>query len=165
MESSAFEGLRLLRNKGYFVFLQHKASRFVVARADIIADKVDADLEDSSKYVLLEEEDTEDILDKIKAWWMKNNKLLSVVDEDILNWLLNPNSKPGKMKILLKTHKPDLPVREVFSVCSQPVEHLSAFLQHSYLGPIVSSGVLKWRLRDTKELLQFIHSVNDQIKK
>ena len=54
---------------------------------------------------------------------------------------------------------------EVFSVCSQPVENLSAFLQYSYLGPIVNSGVLKWRLRDTKSTIQFIHHVNDHIKK
>ena len=68
------------------------------------------------------------------------------------------------MKVLLKTHKENLPVREVFSVCNQPVEHLSALLQHCYLGPIVNSGILKWRLKDTKEFIKFLHRVNDHIK-
>ena len=43
-------------------------------------------------------------------------------------------------------------------------ENLSAFVQFSYLGPIIDSGVLKWRLRDTKELIQFLHGVNDNIR-
>ena len=48
----------------------------------------------------------------------------------------------------------------MFSVCSQPVEKLSSFIQHLYLGPIVNSGVLKWRLKDTKDFITFIHDVN-----
>ena len=55
-------------------------------------------------------------------------------------------------------------MREVFSVCSQPVENLSALIQHCYLGPIVNSGKLKWRLKDTNHLVQFLHMVNDHIK-
>ena len=89
---------------------------------------------------------------------------LSALDEDISSWLMNPESRAGKLKVLLKTHKPNTPAREVFSVCNQPVENLSSFLQFSYLGPIVNSGILKWRLRDTKELIQFLHGVNDKIK-
>ena len=52
-------------------------------------------------------------------------------------------------------------MREVFSVCAQPVENLSSLIQFSYLGPIVNSGVLKWRLQDTTDLIKFLHSVND----
>ena len=96
---------------------------------------------------------------------MRNKMHISVVEEDISSWLVNPDSKAGKLKVLIKTHKEDNPVREVFSVCGQPVQNLSSFLQFSYLGPFTNSGVLKWRLRDTKEFIQFLHDVNDQIKK
>ena len=163
-ESSALKEIRLLKQQGFSVFLQDKASRFVIAKRAVIEDKVDVDLDDSTRYTKLEEDDTGDILLKIVSWWSKSKSHLTTVDEDILNWLVNPEAKAGKLKVLLKTHKPNLPVREVFSVCSQPVENLSAFLQYSYLGPIVNSGVLKWRLRDTKEFIQFVHGFNDFIR-
>ena len=85
------------------------------------------------------------------------------IDKDIRSWLINDDAKPGKLNVLLKTHKSGLPVREVFSVCSQPVENLSALLQFRYLGPIANSGILKWRLKDTTHLIQFLHMVNDYI--
>ena len=40
---------------------------------------------------------------------------------------------------------------------------MSAFLQFCYLGPVVNSGVLKWRLQDTNDLVRFLHSVNDYL--
>jgi hypothetical protein len=152
-ESSAFKELRVLKQKGFSVFLQDKSSRFVIAKQNIIASKVDADLADTTRYTTMEEDDTATILLQIKSWWGKYKSKLSAVDMDISDWLLNTKSKLGKMKVLLKTHKPHLPVREVFSVCNQSVEHLSALLQHCYLGPIVNSGILKWRLKDTKEFI------------
>ena len=164
MESKALKELRNLKQTGFSVFLQDKSSRFVIAKKDLIEDKVDMDLDDSTRYTKLEEDDTHAILLQIESWWSRNKSHLTTLDEDISNWLINPDSKPGKMKVLLKTHKPNLPVREVFSVCSQPVERLSSFPQHSYLGPIVNSGNLQWRLRDTKEFIQFIHSFNDHIR-
>ena len=163
-ESSAFKELRVLKQNGFSVFLQDKSSRFVIAKQNIIAGKVDEDIADTTRYTTMEEDDTDKILLQIKSWWRKHNSKLSAVDMDISDWLLNTKSKPGKMKVLIKTHKQNLPVREVFSVCNQPVENLSALLQYCYLGPIVNSGILKWRLRDTKELIQFLHQVNDYIK-
>ena len=162
-ESIAFSEVRQLKQNGISVFLQDKSSRFVLARQEMVMQKVDQDLHDATRYQVIED-DTEDILHDIEDWWRKHRKNLSVLDEDISSWLVNPDSRPGKLKVLLKTHKPQCPVREVFSVCSQPVENLSAFLQYSYLGPIVNSGALQWRLRDTKELIQFLHGVNDWIR-
>ena len=161
VESKAFTELRVLKEEGVSVFLQDKSSRFVIAKRDIIADKVEEDLNDPSRYVRMEEDDTSKILDQIQAWYRKRKKNLSEVDDDISDWLINKDARPGKMKVLIKTHKPGLPVREVFSVCSQPVENLSSLLQFCYLGPIVNSGVLKWRLKDTTDLIKFVHSVND----
>ena len=163
-ESKAFKEIRLLKQKGFPVFLQDKASRFVIADRDSIEDKVENDLSDAERYQIMEEDDIPDILLLIKNWWLKNKQYLSVMEEDISSWLINPEARPGKLKVLIKTHKPNTPVRAVFSVCGQPVENLSSFLQFSYLGPIINSGVLQWRLRDTKELIQFIHGVNDKIK-
>ena len=99
----------------------------MIARTDLIARKVDEDLNDDERYTKLDNDDTKDILDKIEFWWHNEKVNLSVLKEDILEWLVNPESKPGKMK----THKPNLPVREVFSVCAQSVENLSAFIQHA----------------------------------
>ena len=162
-ESIAFSEIRKLKQDGISVFMQDKASRFVLAEQDMVIQKVDTDLHDVTRYNTVED-DTEEILHSIQDWWKKHKKNLSVLDDDISSWLVNLKSRPGKLKVLLKTHKSQCPVREVFSVCSQPVENLSAFLQFSYLGPIVNSGVLKWRLRDSKELIQFLHGVNDWIK-
>ena len=163
-ESKAFKELRLLKNEGVSVFLQDKSSRFVVAKREIIEAKVEADMSDSTRYAKIGEDDTDNILKQIEEWYKKRKKNLSEVDVDISDWLINKDAKPGKLKALLKTHKAGLPVREVFSVCSQPVENLSSFLQFSYLGPIVNSGVLKWRLKDTTDLIKFIHSVNDNLR-
>ena len=162
-ESRAFTDLREMKKEGISVFLQDKSSRFVVAKSDIIAAKVDNDMNDHLRYQKMDEDDTIQILKKIQAWYKKRKKNLTVVDDDISEWLINNDSKPGKVKVLVKTHKPDMPVREVFSVCSQPVENLSSFLQFSYLGPIVNSGVLKWRLKDTNEFIKFLHTVNDYL--
>ena len=135
LESKAFKELRNLKADGFSVFLQDKSSRFVIAKRELIEEKVDEDLNDSTKYIKLNEDDLDSILHQIQSWWSRNKSCLAVED-DISAWLVNPNSKPGKMKVLLKTHKPNLPVREVFSVCNQPVEHLSAFIQHCYLGQL-----------------------------
>ena len=104
---------------------------------------------------------------RAKSWkgWMVWEK-----EEDSLSggwghfWLVSKQRlSAGKIKVLIKTHKPDMPVWEVFSVCSQPVEKLSSFFQFSYLGPIVNYGVLKWRLKDTNEFIRFLHPVNDHL--
>ena len=163
MESKAFTELRKLKADGVSVFLQDKSSRFVLAKSEVIAEKVDKDMNDLARYEKIGDDDSIQILDKIKAWYKKRKKNLSEVTEDISDWLINVKAKPGKLKVLIKTHKPNLPVREVFSVCSQPVENLSALLQFSYLGPIVNSGVLKWRLKDTTDFVRFLHSVNDYL--
>ena len=155
--------MRSLKLDGISVFLQDKSSRFVIAKQDIIASKVDLDLNDT-RYQRIEEDDCDVILNQIADWYSHYKDSLSVVETDISNWLINCEAKPGKLKVLLKTHKPGVPVREVFSVCSQPVENLSALIQHCYLGPIVNSGKLKWRLKDTNHLVQFLHTVNDYIK-
>ena len=135
----------------------------MVAKTDIIAAKVDQDMNDCLRYEKMVGDDSGQILKRIQDWYKKRKKNLSVVEEDISDWLINEDSKPGKLKVLIKTHKPDMPVREVFSVCSQPVENLSSFLQFCYLGPIVNSGVLKWRLKDTNCFIKFLHSVNDHL--
>ena len=136
----------------------------MIAERVAVKNKVDLDLSDMTKYETIDEDDSQDILLQIATWWRRNKQHLSVVDEDLSSWLVNPESKAGKLKVLIKTHKPDNPVREVFSVCGQSVQNLSSFLQFSYLGPIINSGVLKWRLKDTKEFIHFLHDVNDEIK-
>ena len=133
-ESKAFKELRVLKRNGLSVFLQDKSSRFVIAEQDLIASKVDNDLDDETRYKVLKEDDTQQILLQIQSWYSKHKSNLQGIDVDIGQWLLNAKSKPGKMKVLLKTHKQHLPVREVFSVCSQPVEHLSFLLQYQYKG-------------------------------
>ena len=160
-DSRAFTEIKNLKKNGFSIFLQDKSSRFVIARADSVAAKVDEDIGDTSRYAKLYDDDTMDILNSIDFWWEHSKQHLSALDgQDIKGWLINQEARPGKLKCLLKTHKPGVPIREVFSVCSQPVEKLSSFIQHLYIGPIVNSGVLKWRLKDTKDFITFIHDVN-----
>ena len=101
------------------------------------------DLADDTRYTTVEEDDIQDILLQIGNWWRRSKHHLSAVEDDISSWLVNPEARAGKLKVLIKTHKPNNPVREVFSVCGQAVQNLSSFLQFSYLGPIIDSGVLK----------------------
>ena len=108
-ESRAFTELRHLKTQGISVFLQDKSSRFVIAKKDIIAQKVEADLDDS-RYARLEEDDVSQILDQIDGWYSRYKGSLSGIDSDIRKWLVNPKSKAGKLKVLLKTHKQGLPV-------------------------------------------------------
>ena len=100
--------------------MQNKASRFVIACRETVKTKVDVDLTDAARYVSMEEDDIQNILCQIENWWHRNKFHLSVLDENISSWLINPEAKAGKLKVLIKTHKPNVPVREVFSVCGQP---------------------------------------------
>ena len=114
-ESGAFKELRILKQKGFPVFLQDKASRFVIASRESVKEKVDVDLADDTRYTTVEEDDIQDILLQIGNWWRRSKPHLSAVEDDISSWLVNPEARAGKLKVLIKTHKPNNPVREVFS--------------------------------------------------
>ena len=99
-ESRAFTELKNLKEKGISVFLQDKSSRFVLAKQDIIARKVDDDLNDP-RYSKLEVDDSADIVGKIDNWYSSYKHKLSGVEDDIRSWLVNEQSKPGKLKVFL----------------------------------------------------------------
>ena len=72
------------------------------AHSDSVKMKVDSDVSDVSRYQTIDEDDTQDILLKISSWWRSNKEHLSVVEEDISPWLINPKSRAGKLKVLIK---------------------------------------------------------------
>ena len=69
------------------------------------------------------------------------------------------NVKPGGLRTNLTCQL----LREIYPLgwlIQKPELESSKFLSR----PIIDSGLLQWRLRDAKELIQFLHGVNDKIK-
>ena len=69
---------------------------------------------DDSRYARLEEDDVSQILDQIDGWYSRYKGSLSGIDSDIRKWLVNPKSKADKLKVLLKTHKQGLDIKNMF---------------------------------------------------
>jgi hypothetical protein len=70
LESKAFKELRNLKADGFSVFLQDKSSRFVIAKRELIEEKVDEDLNDSTKYIKLNEDDLDSILHQMVSLFL-----------------------------------------------------------------------------------------------
>ena len=64
---------------------------------------------------------------------------------------------------MLKTHKPNCPVRLTFSSVGSVTRSLSTVLDHVYLKPAIEAGFCKRRLGDTRETVLFIEQVNDYL--
>jgi hypothetical protein len=63
--SRSFTEIKNIKKNGFSIFLQDKSSRFVIARADSVAAKVDDDIGDTSRYAKIYDDDTMDILNSI----------------------------------------------------------------------------------------------------
>ena len=116
--------------------------------------------DDSSTYSLLSVDPTESIIYRLKQWISQHLPKTTVTETDISAWLIPDNTQPGKIRVMLKTHKEGTPLRLIFSSCGTPTRNLSQFLHTSYLKPIVDSGVLRWRIKDTTEFLRHVSKCN-----
>jgi hypothetical protein len=64
---------------------------------------------------------------------------------------------------MMKTHKPNCPVRLTFSSVGSVTRPLSTVLDHVYLKPAIQAGACPRRLGDTRETVLFIESVNEYL--
>ena len=98
---------------------------------------------------------------KVSNWYTKFKPVLKKITEDISDFLLPESVNTPHLKVMLKTHKPNCPVRLTFSSVGSVTRPLSTVLDHVYLKPAIKAGSCTRRLGDTRETLLFIEEVND----
>jgi hypothetical protein len=119
------------------------------------------DLDDVSYYKVEPEDPTEKIKKKIEYWsekWLERD----AITQDVADFVLNlADTKPGNVKPLYKTHKPQpWPIRLLLSGTNTPVQPLSKFVQYNirHLPAHLPNQIL-----DTKEFLQKIQKINQTL--
>ena len=141
---------------GLTIKIQDKGSKFVVIDTDDYEAKMKEQLRNPLHYEKLDSDPSKDFVNVISQWskkWLKKGQ----INEDIAQWVVNDNAKPGKAFGTIKTHKEDNPLRLITSCCGTAIENLSAFTEF-YLKPIAQG--LPSFIKDTTHLLQKIEDLN-----
>ena len=94
--------------------------------------KVELVLSDSSKYKKLDMDTAQTYQSKIKDWYSRNKPVLSSIKEDISQFLLPEDVSTPHLKVLIKTHKTDCPVRLTFSSVGSATRNLSSTLVSTF---------------------------------
>ena len=95
---------RLRTSKDIVVRLQDKGSRFVILDRTDYIDKVESNLHDGS-FDLLPADLSSSYYQMVRDWGVKwVNK--GEIAQPLLDYIINPDAKPGKNYGLIKTHKP-----------------------------------------------------------
>ena len=160
---SAISLARGLPSQGIGIYSQDKSSRICFASLELTNQKVEQILADTSKYKRLPHDGAISYQNKIKSWYSKFKPDLKAIPEDISKFLLPSNVSTPHLKVLIKTHKPNCPVRLTFSSIGSATCNLSNALDFTYLKPIFSSGLCSRRLQDTREALAFVEKVNEYL--
>lgn len=136
--------------------IQDKGSKFVVIDKSDYDTKMKEQLENPLHYQKLEHDPSADYVSVITQWstkWFEKGQ----INEEIANWVINGNAKPGKAFGTIKTHKQGNPLRLITSCCGTAIENLSAFTEF-YLKPLAQN--LPSFVKDTTHLLQRIEELN-----
>ena len=115
-----------------------------------------AHLENPLHYQQLDHDPTQSFTAKIRKW---SNKWLAQgqINNQIADWVINKNAKPGKAFRTIKTHKEGSPLRLITSCCGTAIESLSEFTEF-YLKPLAQE--LPSFIKDTTHLLNQIKELN-----
>ena len=118
-------------------------------------------LEDQDYYDTLTGDPTPTTTKKIKSWaekWLNKG----AIDKNMADYVTNiSDTKPGKCKPLVKTHKPEpYPTRLLISGCGTPVQPISKLVQ---LCINHLTQYLPYQILDTKEFLQKIEEINSSL--
>ena len=135
-----------------------KSSKTIITDLDNDDSLVMADLNDSNYYDCVNNDPTERIKAQIKRWtatWKEKG----VIDDDQAAFISNiSETEPGKIKPLIKTHKPQpWPIRVLLSGSNTPVQPLSKFVQFN-IKHLPSH--LPHQILDTKAFLLKIEKIN-----
>ena len=105
LSKSEYKTLHRLRtSKDIVVRLQDKGSRFVILDRTDYTDKVESNLNDGS-FDLLPGDLSSSYYQMVKDWgvkWVSKGE----ITQPLLDYIINPDAKPGKNYGLSKTHKP-----------------------------------------------------------
>lgn len=116
------------------------------------------ELKDEKHFDAFNNDPTPVITKKIENF---TSKWKGTIDEDIVKFVTDiKNAKPGKVKPLIKTHKPPpFPTRLLLSGCGTPVQPLSKFVQVaiSHL-----TSLLPYQVLDSKEFLAKTLEINEK---
>ena len=145
------------------IYCQDKSSRICFASLSTTNGKVEQVLSDTSKYKRLRYDRAVPYQSKIRAWYRRYKPVLVSITDDISSFLVPDNVATPHLKVMIKTHKPQCPVRLTFSSVGSTTCNLSTVIDHVYLKPTVNSGLCKRRLADTRDALKFIEKVNDHL--
>ena len=113
-------------------------------------------LENPLHYQKLEQDPSADYVGVITQWsarWLEKSQ----INEEIANWVINGNVKPGKAFGTIKTHKQGNPLWLITSCCGTAIENLSAVTEF-YLKPLAQN--LPSFVKDTTHFLQRIEELN-----
>ena len=146
---------QLRTSKDIVVRLQDKGSRFVILdRTDYIY-KVESNLNDGS-FDLLPSDPSSSYYQTVRDWGVKwVNK--GEITQPLLDYIINPDTELGKNYGLIKTHKPNNPIRLITSSNGTAVENLSLFTEY-FLHPSVKKE--PQILIDTTVLLKKVEDIN-----
>ena len=146
---------QLRTSKDIVIRLQDKGSRFVVLDRTDYIDKVESNLGDGS-FDLLPSDPSLAYYQIVKDWgtkWVNKGE----ITQPLLDCILNVRAKPGKNYGLIKTHKPNNPIRLITSGNGTVIENLSVFTEY-FLHPCINKE--PQILADTTALLKKVEDIN-----
>ena len=148
---------KLRSSKDLVVRLQDKGSRFVILDRNDYIDKVEHSLNDGS-FDILGSDPSLSYYHIVKDWgdkWVEKGE----ITQPLVDCILNVNARPGKNYGLIKTHKPNNPIRLITSGNGTAVENLSLFTEY-FLHPCVKKE--PQILIDTTALLNKVTEINNK---
>ena len=148
---------QLRKSKDIVVRLQDKGSRFVILDRNDYIDKVESNLSVGS-FDILSSDPSLSFYHTVKDWgdkWVEKGE----ITKPLVDCILNVNARPGKNYGLIKTHKPNNPIRLITSGNGTAVENLSLFTEY-FLHPCVKKE--PQILIDTTALLNKIADINNK---
>ena len=148
---------QLHKSKDIVVRLQDKGSRFVILDRNGYIDKVESNLSNGS-FDILSSDPSLSFYHTVKDWgdkWVEKGE----ITQPLVDCILNVNARPGKNYGLIKTHKPNNPIRLITSGNGTAVENLSLFTEY-FLHPCVKKE--PQILTDTTALLNKIADINNK---
>ena len=148
--------LKQLRNSDVVIRIQDKGSRFVLIEKGEYEDKMFGQLQNQLHYKPLQEDPTITHLTRVESWcdkWVRKGE----ISNQVANWIVNKEAKPGVAFGNIKTHKVGNPLRLITSCCGTAIENLSAFTEF-YLQPLARE--LPSFIKDTTDLLNRIEDLN-----
>ena len=139
------------------VILQDKGTRFVILDRNDYIDKVECNLNDGS-FDILGLDQSLSYYHIVKDWgdkWVEKGE----ITQPLVDCILNVNARPGKNHGLIKTHKPNNPIRLITSRNGTAVENLSLSTEY-FLHPCVKKE--PQILIDMTALLNKVTEINNK---